>query len=495
MKKLVSVLLCVTMLVTMMLGTVGFAAVGRDDKGTITINKLETTSNVKVSAYKIMNVDFNKLDDVDRFCGYSFVDSVKTWMNNNGYSAYTDGTAGIDKLGNESATYQEAFYSELATAIQKGDIKNLVVITKQSEKKASLNFEAGLGQYLVLVTGGQDVYKPIVFEVIPVLVNGDYIIQNPEKDTKSSEISISKTIENKKEITSGVGEVVNYEISAPVPKYPEKAINTIFSFTDKISEGIDYNVESMTVKTINGVALTENTDYTLTWTDKGKGFVIDFKYDKIKSYEKVVVNYTATVNDKAVVGPAGNGNDVILKYASNPNIVDKYDTKEDNTKLYTFGLDLTKFAKDEVTGNRIYLEGAIFELSKKNASGEYEVLPIGTAALTTDANGKIRIDQLKEGEYLLKEIQAPGGYNKRTDEFKFTIEATKDTDGKYTGQCKDADGAVYELGYYTIEVQNYKTTLPSTGGMGTMIFTVVGIVLMLGAVVYLIIKKKMSTTR
>ena len=218
----------------------------------------------------------------------------------------------------------------------------------------------------------------------------------------------------------------------------------------------------------------------------------------------ITITYSATLNENAVIAGDGNLNTSKLSYGDSSNT---QTTPDSETRTYTWKLPIYKYHMNGETEKA--LEGATFTLSK-NADGSnpiplfskgsnvYRVAKTGETGtvteITTDTTGKFTIEGLDADTYYLTETKAPRGYNKLVAPIKVTIDnsgtvryATKTTaDGQY-GTDVSADAS---LG---IKVLNQSgTELPETGGIGTTIFYVLGSILVIGAVVLLIAKKRMS---
>ncbi len=272
-----------------------------------------------------------------------------------------------------------------------------------------------------------------------------------------------------------------------------------YVFHDKMTEGLTYG-------SVTGITLNSNTvdaaNYTVKTTELTDGctFEVVFTQDfcnTLKANDKIVISYTATVNENAVVGLNGNANDSWLNYGDATN---SKSTPKSETITYTWDLDVLKYANGDESKA---LKDALFVLLNKDknkgatvvngkltgwadvpAAAEDKTItwPANTV-LTTDDNGKIAIDGLDADTYYLREVKAPDGYNKLSEDIKVEI----------TGATKGENDA---LSYTTViaKVNNQSgTELPSTGGMGTTIFYVLGSILVLAAVVLLVTKKRMGS--
>ena len=227
--------------------------------------------------------------------------------------------------------------------------------------------------------------------------------------------------------------------------------------------------------------------------------------DTLKANDKIVISYSATLNENAVIAGEGNPNTSKLSYGDSSNT--KY-TPDSQTKTYTWDVDVFKYTMDGETETA--LAGAKFTLSKSTdgsspialvskGNNVYRVAKTGETGtvteITTDTTGKLTIQGLDADTYYLTETVAPAGYNMLAAPIKVII----DNDGNVTyatkttanGEYGNAVAADASLG---IKILNQSgTELPSTGGMGTTLFYVLGSVLVLGAVVLLVTKKRMST--
>lgn len=226
----------------------------------------------------------------------------------------------------------------------------------------------------------------------------------------------------------------------------------------------------------------------------------------------IVVAYSAVVNEGAVVAGAGNPNEVTLTYGDK-NSTNK--TPVSKTVTYTWKVDFFKFTYTGEDESRTQkpLSGAEFTVYKTcNAENGKKVYadPIALVALgenvyrvaveddsntitaiTTDDTGRFTVQGLDTDTYYLVENTAPKGYNKLEDAITFVIAQTEDNDGNVSAQVSIDNNVVK-----TVEVENNSgAVLPSTGGIGTTVFYIVGSVLLLGASVLLITKKRMGSEK
>ena len=268
---------------------------------------------------------------------------------------------------------------------------------------------------------------------------------------------------------------------------------------------------------------TTDTDVTNSFTVAVDGQTITVSCDNIKSIDGIakdryiIVAYSATLNNSAVIGLGGNTNTVKLEYSNKPDQSGAGDTgntgntPEDKVIVFTYELDTTKV--DGADSNK-KLEGAEFKLRNQDSkwatvnddgkvTGWVDSKDAGST-LTSGTDGMFKVIGLDEGTYYLKEIKAPTGYNMLPQEIEVVITATTSTTWngedvnmiltnlEVTADGKAGTGDV-DTGIAAITVANNAgATLPETGGMGTTLFYVLGGVLVVGAVVLLITKKRMG---
>ena len=216
----------------------------------------------------------------------------------------------------------------------------------------------------------------------------------------------------------------------------------------------------------------------------------------------IIVEYSAKLNSKAVIGGDGNRNSVYLEYSNNPNQSGTGDsdntgkTPEDKVVVFTYELDTTKVDKND---NNKKLQGAKFKLYRGDGEEkQYAQVKDGKLSgwgneanateLTSDDKGLFKVAGLDDGTYYLEETVAPDGYNKLTAPITVVISADTTNGQKWTDYDETplikidvtANGTSgtgnAATGVASITVANAKgNTLPSTGGMGTVLLYVAGI--------------------
>ena len=266
-----------------------------------------------------------------------------------------------------------------------------------------------------------------------------------------------------------IGDTVYYQYVITNGKGSDKDI----IFTDTMTDGLDLQ-DAITVVGKGGTTLIKDTDYTLETT--AHGFVLTLKADYVKKMaesDTVTINYSAIINEKAVVNSeTGNKNTGKLEYSNQ--------TTEDTVYVKTYDFLLKK------TDGTAFLSGAGFKLFDAQTGGNqikvakdntgYFVKPDGDASteIMVDSATGVNVRGLKPGTYYLEETTVPKGYKKPTSRQAVTITA----------------GATSAVEVEVVNTQGPE--LPSTGGIGTTIFHIAGAALVLGAGILLISKKRMN---
>ena len=235
-------------------------------------------------------------------------------------------------------------------------------------------------------------------------------------------------------------------------------------------------------------------------------FVVDKAY-KLNEYagNTLTITYSAKVNSDAVLWKDVNTNTAKLNYTNDSKVEGNNNSAQKTTYTYTFDIGGTATGTDGIitkTGknknSETPLDGAIFGLYK--AGEGVTVDTVATAAdadayktATSDVNGQINFRQLKKGTYYLKELSAPNGYSVNTHVYTVVIDTTHKTDGTLASWSVTIDnnktstftlnneGTWESQKNQTYIVNTTLSSLPSTGGIGTTIFTIAGCVIMIAA--------------
>lgn len=316
-----------------------------------------------------------------------------------------------------------------------------------------------------------------------------------------------------------INEEFQFKLTATLPASPDRAYDYYKEyavlFNDTLSNGITYDrLDSVVIKS-NGIPYDITNDSSMYEVDDSRlesdhYFVVGIPDVKacgaglnLNDGATITVTYTAHLNDNAAVnstsGSTDNKNKVQLQYSNNPRNSAYWGfTPESEVRVYTYQLNNTKYRDDDTTGNE--LAGAGFRLySDKDCTEEQEIKLkknttdgtyspyFGTDAgdeMFSDEHGQFNVKGLDAGTYYLRETKTPDGYSACADK-KIVISAT------HTEYNVNLSGES-NLNNKIINIKAGGITLPSTGGIGTTLFYVVGGGLMVAAIVLLVTKKRME---
>lgn len=399
----------------------------------------------------------------------------------------------------------------------------------------------GQGLYLVVETGAP---KEVTKRAVPFLVSlpmtdkeamNDWMYNvhaYPKNTTAVTDVE-KKIVEvegdtqgiagDKEHAQAQIGDTITYQV--PVTAIvPEGGLSKL-GITDVMSKGLTFKTENETAESTDVQVYAESAgveyqiaaeNYTVKTTPDGDGGTILEVYFT-QNYIENTINtaddknpqflfvYQTILNENAVVGQTGNNNDVDMYYNYNTNPKPESDIKVDGneTKVYTWGIDLTKTGDDGKL-----LAGVEFTLKKGdsntgvdmefilNAANAY--VPAengGSTTLITNADGKLVIRGLKSGTYTLTETKTAAGYVLLKESITIVIDgnendgtATATVAGKTVNLIEDGESLTALLPITV--VNNTGFDLPKTGEVGTAMFTIIGIILVLVSAFFLLTKKK-----
>ena len=363
-----------------------------------------------------------------------------------------------------------------------------------------------------LTISGLDLGYYLVRSDLGILCSLDTTAPNALVKEKNEATVIVKNVEDttKKQNVAEIGTYVKFTIRITVnDKAP---VN--YKLVDEMTEGLTFvNDENhpLTVKVTRGESestLTNVDDYTVAETSTPKGFTLKFKDEGsasiLKTGDVVTVTYYAQINEKAVVSDEANVNKAKVEYGTNSH------TEYDTTETYVWKMNIVKYTMEQTTGSdqatEKRLAGATFQLSRDAAGAQvvklvkvndttYRLaLPTDTAVdtITTGETGELVINGLADGTYYLTETKAPRGYNLLREPVNVTIGHNKNANGKLTETSFVADQTQTDTSGVVKVENNAGAELPSTGGIGTTVFYVLGSAMALGAVILLVTKKRMA---
>ena len=482
-KKLMAALLAVVLLCAM--AVPAFAAEDTaTGSGTITIDK--AINGETYTAYKIFDVVSSKVETggsktyvytvAEGWAGFFEQSNVRDYVtvDKNGQPAWVEGKKSdtdlqaFAKLALDYASKTSTITGKTATAAD-----NKAVIT-----------DLTAGYYVVSTTAGS---------LCILNTNGSDLKINEKNEAPT----IDKKIDgNKTTNDAAIGDVVNYTVTIHAKKGA-----TGYVLTDTMTKGLTFNPDSLTVKTGTST-LSKDTDYTVDVnstpdTDGNTNFKVTFKDSYLNTIDNdtdIVVSYTATVNKNAEISTTGNTNTAQLKYGNNS-------TVQSTTTTYSYKFDLVKTdnSKKLLTGAKFKLYDSQtsttpVKLIKDATTGNYRVAEKNedgaVAEIEINSYNAVTISGLNKKTYYLEETLAPEGYNKLTE--RQPVELGKEgfvENATLTGS--GVKGAEWTSGGVQV-INNAGATLPSTGGMGTTLFYVIGGGLMVAAVVLLVTKKRME---
>lgn len=495
-------------------------------------------NSVTATAYQVIRVDYDYDGNVPKSPEFYWVNAVADWVTGS-YSSYiTSADKSVPetfKDGKVSAEQMKTFAGDMAQAIRGGvEITGLTPAATVTGTGSITFSNLEMGAYLILLEGGTKIYEPVFVSIVPTWdeEKDTWVLKDLEKNVtaKSQALTLLKTVYDNQgqaleqlDYENGgsacaqvkIGDTVTYMLVADVPAYPADAVNTGYQISDNLPEGMTLNEDSVKVYGLDentpniaeGAAIDES-GYTLTTVSATRPvdgnpsvtFNLNFTYNAIKDYTKIRVVYTAKANENLKTidqdnNVNGNVNTAYLDYNNNPyGAGPTWETQTDTAAVYSYGIIVKKVDKS----NNHPLSGAEFTLKKSGESGEisfvgsngvYHVAAEGGSAtleVGTSGNqmGKLVLSGLDVGTYELTETKAPDGYIKLSTPVTITI-----TDADPNGLVDDGSGSADGTdGYVELTVENGKGfTLPSTGGMGTMLFTAIGTVLMGGGLVLLLL--------
>lgn len=312
-------------------------------------------------------------------------------------------------------------------------------------------------------------------------------------------------------------ENITYRLTFDIPSNWKTQYKDGFYFTmhDKLSAGLDYvgdpvikvadNEDSIT-SAVNWDESAQGYGYTPECSQSKDGKTVEWKFAtagneasdttnrkaNLKLAGKtVVVYYKAKMNASAkIASTGGNDNTYQVYYQHNPgNAADGYDhTTPETPYVYTYQFIVVKQDGDntdtKLSGAEFKLysdQSATKEVAVSLAKGAYTVNPSGTAVLTTGTDGKITVNGLDSGTYYLKETKAPSGYKLDDTVRKVTV-----TPDSKVVDAKNGEAIAYKVNddsNHTMTIDNYKGSLPSTGGMGIVLMVVAGVLLIAGGMI------------
>lgn len=410
----------------------------------------------------------------------------------------------------------EDVLNQLAAVVNDSDAKKLEVIEKYADLD-NKEFATVTHSNSAKVAPGYYLFKDTTTtaenEVYITEVVGNVLIKAKNSNVPGFEKKLKDTNDTEGTTTGwqdvadhDIGDAILFKLEGTVPDDYVEYDSYYFAFHDKEESGLTFKKDSVKVY-VGDAEITTGFDVK-TSTNDGCSFEVVFSNLKdiaaVQAGSKIRVEYTATLNDNAVIGGNGNLNKAQLEYSNKPSVTDsRGKTVWDNVVVFTYQVVVNKYANSVGENNK--LKGAEFTLTKKLKDGTTKDI----AVVKSEEGKQFTFKGLDDGVYTLTETVTPEGYN-TIDPITFTVTATHGTewDGEgvrgdlitaFTGNAASGEITFTPdkgTGALTTNVINKSgTTLPSTGGMGTTVFYVVGGGLMAVAVVLLVTKKRMENKR
>ncbi len=487
---------------------------------------IEDSVNVSVanrtfSAYKIFDVEVGTAGGEASY-KYTIVDEWKSAIT--GYGAFglsADATNDqiVEKITALTAAADiQAFANYLKNQVA-GKPAPVVVAAGADVSTVDITVPAA-GYYLVLDTSNAEDFEVISAVMLDTITDTVPITLKADAPTLTKKIWEDQNLDGTvtaEELfdanTASIGDTVNYYLTSRVPDTQYYTSYT-FKITDTFDEGLTYNgdvVITVGDETLAASAYTvEANEHALTITFNGMKTL-----GGTDDGDEIAVTYSATVNENAVIGTSGNENVANLIYSNDPSSESTKETAGDVVVTY---LGEFQIYKTNNAATPAALAGAEFTLYsdsgctapiylKATATDTYQVcastVQDAATAITTSDSGRLIIQGLKAGTYYIKETDAPNGYNPISKVISMTLTATEDSVAitnaaishaadetctwSYAVACDDTNvsGATNVI---TV-VNKSGSIFPNTGGIGTTIFTVGGLVLMIGAAGLFLIKR------
>ena len=501
-KVLLTLIMAAVMILTVVLPV--FAA----DTYTITINKEE--AGHKYEAYQIFLGEVS----TDEETGDLVLSSI-TWG-----SGVTE--AGKTALGNaqdladtlKTTADAEAFAKEVAPYLTSTCSKATYNATDKNYTISDLP----AGYYLIKdednSLADEEGYTAYILKVVG----------NTEADPKDGETTFEKKVDDKNDSNTtenelewhdsadhDIGDAIEFKLSSTIAENYDEYETYYLSFHDTEEKGLTFDPASVKVYVDNKLI---TTGYEVV-TECEDGCTFEVIFEDLKAVtsvgagSEVVVRYQSVLNNEAVLGNKGNVNKAYAEFSNNPNDEQggRGETEEDTVIIFTY-----KVIVNKVDGEMQPLPGATFTLEKFEAAATGTVEHKGVmgnwkalSTVETTPDTTFSFNGLDDGEYRLTETEAPEHYNAIAPIY-FTVTAEHEVEWTMdrldvltslsgdvaTGEIKfTADKVTGNIG--TEIVNERGVILPETGGIGTTIFYVAGVILVIGAALLLITKKKMSS--
>ena len=474
MKKIFGVIILVVFCMFINVKAVNIT-VDSNTKGTVDTNSYLITSRGSVdvdptnigndtfSLYKILDAFYNSTSNV---ITYEFTSNFKKFLTSNStYKNLTVGdyfnlTSGDITSG---STVTNSTLDKLMSAYTTYIKTNSIV----SDEYLDIVTPVYSGAYLILPNATAKIYSVMVANVVFEPNNiGEWFLSNAFIVPKVAEPSITKSI-------GAIGDIerdyylvddISYYLVATVPRYPTNATNTVYTIKDTLGSGLTFagvnNISirdgSVTLTNTNGIFKDSSDNTVGSASITGNNLVITF-YTNYITNSTITVEYKANFNTGAVLGELGNLNSATLTYSNDPYYTGTTTTTAVSVGAYTYGIELLVYDRDNMA---TLLSGVTFDVYSDSGLTR----KVGTITTGSDGVGTLR--GVAAGTYYLKNTKTATGYGLAT-----TVSMSVKINGSVDGTID---------GYYKVKIPTIKVaTLPFTGGLGTIIYTLVGLVVII----------------
>lgn len=492
-KKLVTLILTALLVLSILPMNV-FAAqreVTASSTASITINN--AVENDVLAAYKVVDITYNAANNTLSYAWNSAFSDYFVGTTSYNATAYT--VEQFDALNDDSAELK-TLLAGLPSYIANRTIAPVATQTVDAGGTATFA-DLAMGEYFIRPTSTTSVYQLMLQKVEPTVVSGKYVIDDVTFSAKHEEVTVDKSAD-KTSVTKN--EKVTYTITVEIPTYATGAVDKSFYVSDLLPDGLTINTNSIKVQIdgadVDTAAYTLDTTAVAAYTFKLSVSAAQYTANwSANGGKRLVITYTATLNnDNTTAVNDKETNTVTFDYSFYPYVENSHEQKTATVDVTTFAIKIDKYVDGELTNK---LANAKFDLYRTATQAEVNaglavIIPHTTVNgiklegdLVTDANGTATFAKYEANgtnyDYYLVETQAPSGYNILNNAAKVNF--------------TDADVAA-TAGIYTVQVPNKSgIQLPITGGTGTVIFAIIGITLMVGAVVLFVVSRKKEKER
>lgn len=480
------------------------------DNATLTVSTTDAKFASKtVNAYKMFSAT---VSGDGKAVSYTLTDEWKPFFKNSvGLTGVTDENVN-DKANDYVSKLKDSTLVAFATKASNWAQTKANNIT--ADATATVSADASNGKYTATFTGlGYGYYVVAVPGATLANAKSQYATlvsvhsTKVDADIKGDLPTVDKKVQvdgtGKDATDAKIGDTLTFTLTSTIPDMSAYSTYT-FNFKDTLSKGLTFG--QVTSVKVGDTALTTDTDYTVATApaDNGKTLLTvtmkNFKNQQANVGKKITVTYTATLNKDAVVGGAGNVNSATIQYSNNPSTNGTGESEPSKVRVFTYGFTVDKYTGKNYDDTATRLAGAEFTLAHKGGTAisfvkvadsatqnaVYRVAKAdeagATTTITTPANGKVDFRGLENGEYTLTETKAPAGYNKLASAIGVKVDGqnngTDTTHATVVITYNNDNGNDYNqtASNGVIPVQNKSgAILPGTGGMGTIAFTVIGV--------------------